>query len=124
MMNVEFAPSCMKKSHFARYVEEIEPDTYVEEFDMGFVKYRINSDSLYIADLYLIPEERGTGNAVAIADWLAKKASTLKLKYLTTTVGTSTKYATDNLRKYINYGFKVYQSDATFIYMFKEIDNE
>jgi len=111
----------MSKSHYAMYVEEIEIGSFVEEYEWGFFKYQVATDNLYIADLYVIPERRRSGLAVDVANYLQDKARELGLKYITTTVATSTTTVTPNLRKYINYGFKVFKSDERFVYMVKEV---
>lgn len=63
-------------SFYADYVKEKTNDSIIET-DYGFASYRYIEDgkSVYIIDIYIVPEQRKAGKASELADQICKEAS-------------------------------------------------
>lgn len=62
-------------SFYADYLKEKTVDSIIET-DYGFATYRYINEgrSVYIIDLYIVPEERKNGRASALAEMICKEA--------------------------------------------------
>lgn len=111
-------------SIYAEYLREKTDDEIIETSE-GFATYRYTDHntipSVYIVDIYIIPNKRRTHAASAIADSiveLARKNGCLKLLG---SVVPSNKNSTDSLRVLLAYGMTLDSSSNDFILFKKDL---
>lgn len=109
-------------SFFADYVRERSHDGIIEN-DIGFATYRYIDDgkTVYIVDIYTIPEERKTGAAKNLADRIVKEAKEKGCVTLIGTVVPSTKGSTNSIRVLLGYGMTLQSADRDLIIFRKDI---
>lgn len=108
-------------SMYAKYLKERTDDGILEN-QAGFATYRIlNGKSLYIVDIYILPEFRKSGEASRMADLLADIGRVAGCTEMLGTVNPSAKNSTDNLRVLIAYGMKLSASTDNVIIFKKEL---
>lgn len=112
----------MLDSFYAQYLRERTNDFIIEN-KFGFVTYRYLEDkkSVYIIDIFVMPEYRKDGHAGLMADTIVKEA---KAKGITSIVGTvipNTKNSTISLKVLLGYGMTLESSSNNLIVFRKEI---
>lgn len=109
-------------SHYAKYLQEKTDDKIIEN-QSGFVTYRYLNDgqSVYIVDIYIIPEERRKMKATLFADLIAKEAKSKGAKEMLGTVVPSNKNSTASLKVLLSYGFELKSSSNDLIIFRKDI---
>lgn len=91
-------------SLYAQYIKEHRNDECIES-DKGFCTYRyLNSNQVYIVDIFILPEYRNSKEASDMADLVVKQAKEKGCKELLGTVVPSAKNSTDSLKVLLGYG--------------------
>lgn len=109
-------------SLYKQYLEERTTDCIIES-DHGFATYRYldGFKTVYIIDIYVIPDQRKKGAASTLADMIAEEAKKMGAKEMLGTVVPSTKGSTVSLKVLLAYGFSLKSSGDNYIVMWKEI---
>ena len=112
-------------SLYAKYILERTNDLILET-DIGFLTYRFldekdGSKSLYIIDIYVLPEFRKRYIASELADSVCEKAKAEGCNKVYGTVVPSAKGSTTSLQVLLNYGMTVHSSSPDLIVMKKDL---
>jgi GNAT superfamily N-acetyltransferase len=110
-------------SLFADYIREKNGDEIIET-EHGFATYRyVNEQTVYIVDLYIVPEYRKSNKAGALADKIVEAARRKGCTRLMGTVHPAAKTASASLRVLLGYGMRLVSSGPEFIIFEKDINN-
>lgn len=108
-------------SLYKQYLEEKTTDKIIES-DKGFITYRyVDEKTVYIIDLFILPELRRDHVASFLADSIVEEA---KLKGCTKLLGSvvpSNKNSTQSLNVLLGYGMVLESSSNNFIVFRKDI---
>lgn len=108
-------------SLYAQYVQE-RTDDHVIETDHGFATYRyVNEKSVYIVDIFIMPESRKSGAAAMLADEIVRLAKVRGCNELFGSVIPSTKGSTTSLKVLLGYGMALHSAANDFIIFRKDI---
>lgn len=109
-------------SLYADYLEERTNDR-IMECATGFATYRYINDgkSVYIIDIFTVPEARKTGMAGHIADMIVEEARAKGCKELLGTVVPSTKSSTASLKVLLGYGMCLQSASQDLVVFRKDI---
>lgn len=108
-------------SLYAQYIKERTDDQIIET-DEGFCTYRyLNSDQVYIVDLYIMPEFRKKWHASSMANTVCHEARSKGCKELIGTVVPSCKGANASILTLIAYGMEVKSSSDNLIVFKKDL---
>lgn len=111
-------------SMYAKYIEEKTTDQILET-DRGFATYRYidheGIKSVYIIDIYVLPECRQQGFASYMTEIIAKKSASDGCKQMFGTVMPSSKGSTLSLKAQLGNGFELSSSAQDAIILRKEI---
>jgi len=108
-------------THYARYLTE-KTNKSIVETETGFAMYSFpDSTTVYIEDIYVLPELRKAGEAAEMADRIVEIAKSKGCTRLLGSVIPSTKNSTDSLRVLLAYGMRLDSSTADFILFTKDI---
>ena len=107
-------------SLYAEYLKERTNDEILETA-RGFATYRFVEKSVYIIDIYVVPQFRKTGEASQMADNIAKMAKELGYKKIIGSVVPSNKESTSSLKVLLAYGMRLSSSSQDFIIFEKEL---
>jgi hypothetical protein len=109
-------------SLYAQYIMEITNDFIIER-DYGFATYRYlnEGNSVYIIDIFVIPQERNKRRSNDLADIIVKEAKIKGCKELLGTISPSSKGATISLRAQLSYGMKLSAVSHDAIILRKDI---
>lgn len=112
----------MPLSLYGQYISERTQDAVLES-EYGFLTYRYLDDgkTVYIIDIYVVPEERHKNRAAEMADIVAQSA---KIKGCTEMIGTvipSTKNSTASLKVLLGYGMTLKSSGNDVIVFRKDL---
>lgn len=109
-------------SLYADYLKERTEDKIIEG-ESGFVTYRYvnNNRSVYIVDIYTVPERRQKGTASYLADLVAEEAKALGCTEMLGTVAPSTKGSTRSMKVLLAYGFDLQSSVNDGIILRKDL---
>lgn len=108
-------------SLYARYLDERTDDSIIET-EYGFATYRyLKPRTVYIIDLYVLPEHRKKGIASQLADKICAEAKIRDCIELLGTVVPFTYGATESILTLIAYGMKVRSSCDNLIIFKKDI---
>ena len=109
-------------SLYAKYLTE-KTDDKIMETDKGFVTYRYLDDkkTVYITDIYILPDFRKTNEASLLADRVCDEARENKCSIVMGTVVPSNKNSTDSLRVLLGYGMRLFYSSNDLIAFRKDI---
>jgi len=112
----------MSDSLYAQYLRERSFD-HIVETDKGFASYRYVKDgkSVYIVDIYVVPEARKEGVAAAMADTIVEEARKKGCTELLGSVCPSAKGSTTSLQVLLGYGMSLQSASNDFIVFSKEI---
>lgn len=107
-------------SHYANYLSERTTDFIMEDSN-GFVTYRFLNDgkSVYIIDIYVIPDMRKQGLASDFADIVVSMAKARGCEEVLGTVVPSSKGSNESLRVLLAYGMEL-KSSAHDIIIFRK----
>lgn len=106
----------------AKYIEERMGDSIIET-DKGYITYRYLNDgkTVYIVDLYVLPEYRQDKVASGLADFVADLAKDKGAVEMFGTVDPRAKNPTDNLKVLLGYGMTLVSSSNEMILFRKDI---
>ncbi len=109
-------------SLYAQYLQEKTND-FILESPMGFATYRYLDDgkTVYIMDIYVVPERRKENWAATMADEIVRGAKKNGAVKLIGSVVPSTKDSTTSLKVLLGYGMTLDSATENFILFRKEI---
>lgn len=109
-------------SFYANYLRE-RTDDEILETERGFVSYRFLPDgkSVYIVDIYVLPEFRKGKEASAMADDICRLSKQRGCIELIGSVIPSNKGSTDSLKVLLSYGMTLKGSSNDIIFFSKEL---
>lgn len=108
-------------SHYADYIRERTND-FILETPEGFATYRfMNEKSVYIIDIYVIPELRKSKIASKLADQIGIIAKERGCTEMFGSVVPSAKGSDSSIRVLQAYGMRVYNASNDFIVFKKDI---
>lgn len=108
-------------SLYANYLREKTSDQIIEN-ETGFITYRkIDEKTMYILDVYVLPDFRQTGAAKAMADIVVEAAQKMGCTKLLGSIVPSNKNSTDSLKVLLAYGMSLESSALDFIVFSKGI---
>lgn len=109
-------------SLYANYLMERTEDRIVE-CETGFATYRYLNDgkTVYIVDIYTVPDARGEGHATLLAEHISIEARKQGATELLGTVVPSAKGSTASLRVLLAYGMKLKSASDNLIIMRKDL---
>jgi GNAT superfamily N-acetyltransferase len=107
---------------YAQYLKERTNDEIIET-TQGFVSYRFldNGKTLYIVDIYILPDYRLTKAGTAIADRVVDIARAKGCVELIGTICPGAKHSTESLKALLAYGMTLKSAANDVIIMTKEI---
>ena len=91
----------------------------------GFIFYEIRENELFVTDFYISEEYQGKGKGLDLAKQVEEIAVKNKCDFLTCLLSCGKSRAhssTELMRKYINFGFKIFKADGDIIRMIKFIE--
>jgi GNAT superfamily N-acetyltransferase len=106
----------MSDSLYSKYLKERTSDSILETQE-GFATFRImnSGKSVYIVDLYVLPDYRKSGVAASIADKICDIAKEQGCIELLGSVVPSSKGSTASLKVLLGYGMELLSSSQDFI---------
>ena len=109
-------------SLYAEYIKERLGDEIIED-EYGFATYRFLNDgkTVYIVDLYVVPEERRSHVAAVMADRICKIAKEKGATEMLGTVSPSANTATESLKVLLAYGMKLLNASEQMIVFRKDL---
>lgn len=109
-------------SLYAQYMKELNDDEIIET-DLGFASYRYLNEgkSVYIVNIYVVPEARKDRIASALADTIVDVARKRGCIEVLGTVTPSAKGSTASLKVLLGYGMTLKSSSDNMILFSKEI---
>ena len=109
-------------SHYAEYLAERTSDM-IKEFSTGFIQYRYldGGKSVYVVEIYVVPDHRKKGTASSMADMVAVEAKEKGCTEMIGSVVPSTKGSTASLSVLLAYGFELQRASNDFITFRKDI---
>lgn len=108
-------------SLYSEYIQEKTVKSIIET-DIGFITYGFpDPQTVYIEDLYIIPNARKSNNASDLADKVAAAAKERGCSRMLGSVVPSTKNSTDSLKVLLAYGMRLVSSSNDFILFSKEL---
>lgn len=109
-------------SMYAQYLTERTPDLILET-EKGFATYRYLEDqkTVYIVDIFVLPEFRKKGVAANIADQIVSEAKGKGYTKLLGSVVPTTKRSTRSMKVLFGYGMILESATNNFILLKKEI---
>lgn len=109
-------------SLYADYLREKTSD-YILELDKGFITYRyVDDKTVYIVDIYIMPEFRRDKVASTLADHVVREAKSRGCTKLIGSVIPSNKNSNISLKVLLGYGMILESSTNDFIVFKKEIE--
>lgn len=110
------------QSLYAKYLLEKTTDKILET-EHGFATFRYLNEgkSVYIVDIYILPEFRKSHKASAIADSIVLMAKKIGCSELLGTVIPSNKNSTDSLKVLLGYGMSLSSASQDLVVFRKEI---
>lgn len=103
------------------YMQERE-GLYFVEAPAGFLAYKkVNADSWYVQDIYVLPEARKSKLATKLFDKVVKLAQAEKVHTLLGSVDISAPAADVNLKAVLSVGFKPQTVDGSLIWFSQKI---
>lgn len=109
-------------SLFAKYLSERTGDKIIETLE-GFATYRYvnNGKTVYIVDIFVLPEFRKKKVASSLADMIVSEAKLLGAVDIIGTVVPSTKNSTISLKVLLGYGMTLNSASNDLVVFRKEI---
>lgn len=108
-------------SLYGDYIKEAKGDGIIET-EYGFATYRyIAPESVYIIDIYIVPEFRKSKKTSAIVDMVIEAARSKGCKKMIGTVVTAAVGSTVSLKLLLSHGMRLVSSNNEFIVFEKDI---
>lgn len=116
----------MTQSLQARYAKEREGVETIES-EIGFATYlpasvQAVNDALYLRDIYVLPEQRHSGEATKLADQVFDIAKARNCKFLLGSVSPEAKHSTASLKVLLSYGFELLRAEPGLIWFIMRIE--
>lgn len=110
------------ESLYAKYIMERTNDRVIEN-DYGFVTYRYINDNktVYLVDIYVLPQWRSQKVASSLADQVAAEAKEKGCVDMIGTIVPSTKNSTHSVKVLLGYGMSLNSSANDVIVFRKEL---
>lgn len=109
-------------SLFADYIKERE-DIETLEFEKGFITFKMLPDNtIYMKDIYVIPEARREGVGTFLTDKVCEIAKERGCKKVFGSVSLGANNASDSLKAQLIYGMKLHSIKDNMIYLVKDIE--
>lgn len=108
------------KSLYARYIEEREGAGIIET-EESFVTYHLYPDSIYLADMFIVPDKRNTGLHLELLAQVEEIGRKEDKKKIITSAGFGAAGLTDSVQTIINAGFSIHSGDQKLIYFVKNL---
>lgn len=107
---------------YADYISERTEDKIIEG-PSGFITYRFINDgrSVYVIDIYTVPDERKKGAAGLLADLVGEEAKKAGCTEMIGSVIPSTKNSTVSLKVLLGYGFSLMAASQDLILFRKDL---
>lgn len=105
---------------YARYIAEREGFSIIEN-EHGFATFIVSGDTIYLRDLYVVPEKRRSNVATELVDDVCMVGRTYKCKILTGSVSVKAFTATESLKAVLAYGMRVLGIQGELITFEKEL---
>lgn len=103
------------------YVRERLGVEYFEIPDRGFVSYRVQPDHLFIVDMYIKPEHRGTSVGLALINKMVEITKANGKSIVIAAVDLNTNGA-EKSKAFIKWhGMKLIKEDGPYLYFMKEV---
>lgn len=108
-------------SLYADYLRERTTDLILED-PKGFATYRyIDDKTVYIVDIYVVPEARKQGFASELANLIAEEAKAKGCTSMLGSVVPSAKGSTTSLKVLLGYGMRLDRSGDNYIFFRKDL---
>lgn len=91
------------------------------ENECGFASYKIEGQTVYLRDLYVIPSARKSGEAAKLADMIAVSARAWGCTRMLGSVSPKDPNVTSNIKVLLAYGMSFLSATSDLIYFVKEI---
>ena len=109
------------ESMYGKYLKEKTNDAIIES-EFGFATYRyIDPATVYIVDIFVLPDFRKTKVASAMADFIVEEAKNKGCNKLIGSVVPSNKGSTTSLKVLLGYGMNLKSSTNDFVIFEKDI---
>jgi ribosomal protein S18 acetylase RimI-like enzyme len=109
-------------SLFAKYIKEREGKTVIETDDvLAIYKFDLDHNSVYIEDIYVVPEKRKSGLGQKVADFICNLGRKQGLKYLVGSVVPSANGSDYSLKLLLRYGMRLKSSHENIIFLIKDL---
>jgi len=94
----------------------------VNEFDDGFLTFKFeDSESVYLADIYLVPESRSQGRCIEVFSKFEQEMKEIGKKNIFGSAAFSDPHSTRMVKIMIKNGFKLFSSDGELLFLKKEL---
>lgn len=108
-------------SLYSQYISERSNEGIIES-DRGFVSFRrVDEKTMYMVDMYVVPEHRQLSNAKKMADIVADLAKSDGCTRLLSSVVPSTNNATASIKLHLAYGMSLLSSSDDLIMFGKDL---
>lgn len=108
-------------SLFADYKKEREGKNTLE-LEGGFATwFQVNEETVYLEDLYVVPEKRRSKLGTLITDLVVDEGRKLGCKFLLGSIDTRGKGVTQNMKALLAYGMEFKGVEGSMLYFAKEI---
>ena len=109
-------------SLYADYIKESKGNTVVED-EMGFYEYSLKEECLYVENIYIKDEYRGSKKMFKYMSELAEIAKAYDLPCLTAVVNVLNLNANSVLNYFITYGGRVFLAQNNNIYFTMSVED-
>ncbi len=111
-------------SLFADYMKERE-NVETLEFEKGFITFKMLPDnSIYMKDIYVIPEARREGVGTFLTDKVCEIAKERGCSKVFGSVCIDASNCTDSMKAQLAYGMKLHSIKGNMIYLVKDIGSK
>lgn len=111
-------------SLYAQYVKE-RTGRGILECEHGFATFEyVGKDTVYIVDIYIVPEKRKSHLAKELADTICQEAVKQGKKYLLGSVDTTAKGAETSIKVLLAYGMRLHSQKEPMLYFIKTLVSE
>lgn len=107
-------------SLYAKYIHERLGKSILERPE-GFVTYSFLGDSMYIEDIFVLPEHRRSGVGTELANAVIDIAKSKGYNKIIGTVLPTANGSTDSLKALLWYGFQLHSLNGNLIVLTKEV---
>lgn len=106
--------------YYKMYLKERE-NSEVLDHEYGFAIYTILDESIYLSDIFVVPEKRRSKVCYDMADSVSKIGRDNGCKYILGTIDANVSGVERSVEVLKNYGFKVFKVENSLVWYKKEI---